>query len=46
MSIKEMVDNAIEYIDSLTIDELEAEFRSHDLEVVRKPEQEIIDEQD
>ncbi len=33
-----MVDNAISYIDSLSIDELEDVFNSHDIETIRKPE--------
>jgi hypothetical protein len=33
-----MVDNAISYIDSLPIDELEDVFNSHGIETIRKPE--------
>ncbi len=34
--VKEMVDDAIRYIDSLSIDELEKEFRSFGLDAIRK----------
>lgn len=41
--VKEMVDSAIAKIDSLSIDELETEFKSFDISVKRKSDEEELE---
>lgn len=43
MNINTSADNAINYIDSLSIDELEQLFKSFGIDAVRKPDKNHID---